>query len=77
MLIIPIFFSGEQEAKFMDEIDGIGIVNSPRREEIQELCQRVCGWEAYVFAYFKFHAKLLNYMIITPNIYSCGKRIIL
>ena len=37
----------------MDEIDGIGVVKSPRREEIQELCQKMCGWEGYVFAYFK------------------------
>lgn len=34
-----------KEAKFMDEIDGIGVVKSPRREEIQELCQKMCGWE--------------------------------
>ena len=61
----------------MDEIDGIGVVKSPRREEIQELCQKMCGWEGSVFAYFKFQAKLLNDIIITPKIYSRGKRIIL
>ena len=38
----------------MDEIDGIGVVKSPRREEIQELCQKMCGWERYVFSYLNF-----------------------
>ena len=38
----------------MDEIDGIGVVKSPRREEIQERCQKMCSWDGYVFAYFKF-----------------------
>ena len=38
----------------MDEIDGIGVVKSPRREEIQELCQKMCSWEGYVLLILNF-----------------------
>jgi len=34
-----------QEAKFMDEVEGIEVVHSPKREEIQEICEKMCSWE--------------------------------
>jgi len=38
-------FICSQEAKFMDEVEGIEVVHSPKREEIQEICQKMCSWE--------------------------------
>lgn len=35
-----------KEAKFMDEVEGIDVVHSPKREEIQEICQKMCSWES-------------------------------
>lgn len=35
-----------KEAKFMDEVEGIEVVNSPRREDIQEICEKMCAWES-------------------------------
>jgi len=32
----------------MDEVEGIDVVQYPRREEIQEMCQKMCSWERYV-----------------------------
>ena len=32
----------------MDEVDGIEVVQSPKREEIQEICQKMCSWERYI-----------------------------
>lgn len=35
-----------KEAKFMDEVHGIEVVQSPKREEIQEICEKICSWES-------------------------------
>lgn len=35
-----------KEAKFMDGVEGIEVVKSPRREEIQEICKKMCSWES-------------------------------
>lgn len=35
-----------KEAKFMEEVDGVEVVQSPKREEIQEICQKMCSWES-------------------------------
>ena len=43
--IIVHITSCPQEAKFMDEVEGIDVVHSPKREEIQEICQKMCSWE--------------------------------
>ena len=45
LIIVHIMFTCPQEAKFMDEVDGIEVVHSPKREEIQEICQKMCSWE--------------------------------
>ena len=29
----------------MDEVEGIEVVNSPRRADIQEICEKMCAWE--------------------------------
>ena len=31
----------------MDGVEGIEVVKSPRREEIQEICKTMCSWERY------------------------------
>ena len=31
----------------MDEVEGIEVVNSPRREDIQEICEKMCAWERW------------------------------
>lgn len=38
-----------KEAKFMEEIEGIEVAQSPKAEEIQEICQRMCSWESSGF----------------------------
>ena len=43
--IVHIMFIFLQEAKFMDEVEGIEVVHSPKREEIQEICEKMCSWE--------------------------------
>ncbi|KAK2560147.1 mRNA-capping enzyme [Acropora cervicornis] len=35
-----------KEAKFFDDIDGVEVVQSPKREEIQQLCQKMCSWDS-------------------------------
>jgi len=48
LIIVHIMFILWKEAKFMDEVEGIEVVHSPKREEIQEICQKMCSWERYV-----------------------------
>ena len=45
LIIVHIMLICTQEAKFMDEVEGIDVVHSPKREEIQEICQKMCSWE--------------------------------
>ena len=51
----------------MDEVDGIEVVQSPKREEIQEICQKMCSWERYIvflMPNFRFNPKRL-YVTVT------------
>ena len=39
----------------MDEVHGIEVVQSPKREEIQEICEKLCSWERYSPFHFDMH----------------------
>ena len=40
----------------MEEIEGIEVAQSPKAEEIQEICQRMCSWERYIiYILYDFH----------------------
>ena len=52
----------------MEEVEGIEVVQSPKTEEIQDICQRMCSWERYIiFIFYDFHI-VYSYILL---IFSC------
>ena len=31
----------------MDEVQGVEVVPSPKREHLQDICEQMCSWERY------------------------------